>query len=130
MKGKLGTLKLSATHTDILTADCSFYCFTVSTHVIYCHHTQQYRIVVFLTNIGLKLNSSFLSAATELESTSVVFVHGLDLYCTSMTPSKGFDLLNDDFDYYVISSVLMALIAAAFVTKKMSQRKALNQAWR
>ena len=53
----------------------------------------------------------------------MVFVHGLDLYCTSMTPSKGFDLLNDDFDYYVISSVLMALIAAAFVTKKMSQRK-------
>ena len=98
-------------------------------HVIYCHLTQN-RIVLFLTNIGLKLNSSFLSAATELESTSVVFVHGLDLYCTSMTPSKGFDLLNDDFDYYVISSVLMALIAAAFVTKKMSQRKALNQAWR
>jgi len=70
------------------------------------------------------------TAPTELESTSVVFVHGLDLFCTSMTPSKGFDLLNDDFDYYVISSVLMALIAAAFVTKKMSQRKALNQAWR
>ena len=99
--------------------------------MFYCHHTKQNRIVLFLTNIGLKLNSSFLSsAATELESTSVVFVHGLDLYCTSMTPSKGFDLLNDDFDYYVISSVLMALIAAAFVTKKMSQRKALNQAWR
>jgi len=70
------------------------------------------------------------TAATGLESTSVVFVHGLDLYCTSVAPSKGFDLLKDDFDYYVISSVLMALIGAAFVTKRLAQRKALIQAWR
>ena len=56
--------------------------------------------MIFLNSV---VSSSFFAAPTELESTSVVFVHGLDLYCTSMTPSKGFDLLNDDFDYYVIS---------------------------
>jgi ER membrane protein complex subunit 1 len=70
------------------------------------------------------------TSPTGLESTSVVFVYGLDLYCTRIAPSKGFDLLKDDFDYYVISSVLAALIGAAFITKKLSQRKSLKQAWR
>ena len=31
---------------------------------------------------------------------------------------------------FILSSVLCALIAAAVLTKKMSQRKNLNQAWR
>ena len=71
-----------------------------------------------------------ITAPTGLESTSVVFVHGLDLYCTSVTPSKGFDLLKDDFDYYVITSVLMGLVIASYATRKLSQNKALKQAWR
>ena len=71
-----------------------------------------------------------ITAPTGLESTSVVFVHGLDLYCTSVTPSKGFDLLKDDFDYYVITSVLMGLVIASYATRKWSQNKALKQAWR
>ena len=71
-----------------------------------------------------------VTAPTGLESTSVVFVHGLDLYCTSVTPSKGFDLLKDDFDYYVITSVLMGLVIASYATRKLSQNKALKQAWR
>ncbi|TRY61683.1 hypothetical protein TCAL_11239 [Tigriopus californicus] len=71
-----------------------------------------------------------ITAPTGLESTSVVFVYGLDLYCTRVAPSKGFDLLKDDFDYYVIASVLLALIMASFITKRLSQRKALKQAWK
>ena len=71
-----------------------------------------------------------VTAPTGLESTSVVFAYGLDLYCTRVAPSKGFDLLKDDFDHYVITIVLCALIAAAFITRKLSQRKALKQAWR
>ena len=30
-----------------------------------------------------------VTAATGLESTTVAFVYGLDMYCTRMTPSKG-----------------------------------------
>ena len=41
-----------------------------------------------------------------------------------------FDLIKDDFDYYVISVVCSALILASYVTKKLSQRKMLKQAWR
>jgi len=70
------------------------------------------------------------TAPTGLESTAVVFVYGLDLYCTRIAPSKGFDLLKDDFDYYVISGVLAALVAAAYATRKLAQRKNLKAAWR
>ena len=70
------------------------------------------------------------TAPTGLESTTVAFVFGLDLYCTRVTPSKGFDVLKDDFDYYVIASVLFGLVAAAYITKKLSQRKNLKMAWK
>ena len=81
-------------------------------------------------NQSITSANGIVTAPTGLESTSVVFVHGLDLYCTSVTPSKGFDLLKDDFDYYVISSVLAALIIASYATRKLSQNKALKEAWR
>jgi len=70
------------------------------------------------------------TAATGLESTTVAFVYGLDLYCTRMTPSKGFDVLKEDFDYSVISAVLLGLVGAAYVVRRLSQRKALNAAWK
>ncbi|CAB4061283.1 EMC1 [Lepeophtheirus salmonis] len=68
------------------------------------------------TIIGPK---KIITAHTGLESTSIVFVYGADLYCTQVHPSKGFDLLKDDFDYYVIASVLMGLVIAAYATKKV-----------
>ena len=74
--------------------------------------------------------TNIIAAPTGLESTSVVLVYGLDLYCSRVTPSKGFDLLKDDFDHYVIASVLVGLTAAAYVTRKLSQRKGIKSAWR
>jgi hypothetical protein len=60
----------------------------------------------------------------------VIFVYGLDLYCTRVTPSKGFDLLKDDFDYSIIAAVLFALVAASVASRKFSQMKNLKMAWR
>ena len=73
---------------------------------------------------------TFSTGPTDLESTSVVFVYGLDLYCTRVTPSKGFDLLKDDFDYYIIAAVLLALVLASVGSRKFSQLKNLKMAWR
>ena len=39
-----------------------------------------------------------VTAATGLESTTVAFVYGLDMYCTSMTPSKGCYRCDTAFD--------------------------------
>ena len=68
------------------------------------------------------------ASPSGLESTVLVFVHGLDLYGTRIAPSKGFDLIKDDFEHFMIAGVLVFLVAASFGTRKLAQRKMLNQA--
>ena len=86
--------------------------------------------VILNYNQTLTRVQGIITAPTGLESTSVVLVYGLDMYCAMVNPSKGFDLLKDDFDYLVIASVLVGLTAAAYITRKMSQNKALKSAWK
>ena len=45
-------------------------------------------------------------------------------------PSKMFDVLKDDFDYFFILSVLAAMIGVSFVSQKLAARKAMMRAWR
>uniref|UniRef100_A0A8B9Z8K8 ER membrane protein complex subunit 1 n=1 Tax=Buteo japonicus TaxID=224669 RepID=A0A8B9Z8K8_9AVES len=47
-----------------------------------------------------------------------------------MYPSKQFDVLKDDYDYVLISSVLFGLVFATMITKRLAQVKLLNRAWR
>lgn len=53
-----------------------------------------------------------------------------DIFYTRVAPSKTFDLLKDDFDYYLIVIVLAALLLASYITKQLASRKALKQAWK
>uniref|UniRef100_A0A6G1SBS8 ER membrane protein complex subunit 1 n=1 Tax=Aceria tosichella TaxID=561515 RepID=A0A6G1SBS8_9ACAR len=71
-----------------------------------------------------------ITSPAILESTSLVFAHGLDLFFTRVTPSKTFDILKDDFDHVLITGVLIFLVVASFVSKYLAQRKALHAAWR
>ncbi|KAJ8719185.1 hypothetical protein PYW07_016741 [Mythimna separata] len=70
------------------------------------------------------------AAPAGLESTSLVLTTGLDLFYTRVAPSKTFDLLKDDFDYYLITVVLAGLILATYSTKYFASRKMLKQAWK
>ncbi|XP_012286292.1 ER membrane protein complex subunit 1 isoform X2 [Orussus abietinus] len=70
------------------------------------------------------------TSPSGLESTCLVFVHGLDLFYTRVAPSKTFDVLKEDFDYYLIVIVLSALLIASYVTKKLASQKAQKQAWK
>ncbi|KAF2360185.1 Pyrrolo-quinoline quinone repeat [Trinorchestia longiramus] len=74
--------------------------------------------------------TAIYSAPTGLESTSIVFVYGLDLFFSRVFPSKMFDMLKDDFDYVLIVGALTLLVAAAFITRKLAQRKALYHQWK
>ncbi|XP_063798200.1 ER membrane protein complex subunit 1 [Pseudophryne corroboree] len=65
-----------------------------------------------------------------LESTCLVVAYGLDIYQTRVYPSKQFDVLKDDYDYILISSVLLGLVFATMITKRLAQVKLLNRAWR
>ncbi|CAB3376133.1 Hypothetical predicted protein [Cloeon dipterum] len=70
------------------------------------------------------------TAPSGLESTCLVLVYGLDLFYIRVAPSKAFDLLKDDFDHFLIAAVLLGLVIASYVTKKLAARKARNQAWK
>ncbi|GJQ76898.1 hypothetical protein Trydic_g15100 [Trypoxylus dichotomus] len=66
----------------------------------------------------------------RLESTTLVFVYGLDLFYTRVTPSKTFDMLKEDFDHWLIVMVLVGLTVSSYITKQLASRKALKQAWK
>lgn len=52
------------------------------------------------------------------------------MFYTRVAPSKTFDMLKEDFDYILITAVLVGLTVSAFMTKRLAARKALKQAWK
>lgn len=71
-----------------------------------------------------------ITGVTGLESTSLLFAYGTDLYFTRVTPAKTFDMLNEDFDYYLIGLVLLGLLFGTIVTQALAENKALNKKWK
>ncbi|KAJ8672798.1 hypothetical protein QAD02_004058 [Eretmocerus hayati] len=70
------------------------------------------------------------TSPSGLESTCLVFVRGLDLFYTRVSPSKTFDVLKEDFDYYLIVIVLAALVISSYASKKFASQKLQKQAWK
>lgn len=74
--------------------------------------------------------SGIYTAPSGLESTCLVIVCGLDVFVTRVSPSKTFDLLKEDFDYFLISTVLIGLITASYVVRHLAAKKTIKQAWK
>lgn len=70
------------------------------------------------------------AAPSGLESTCLVIAYGLDLFVTRVAPSRTFDLLKEDFDYFLITVVLLGLIIASYITKHLASKKIIKQAWK
>ncbi|KAL3101933.1 hypothetical protein niasHS_003342 [Heterodera schachtii] len=89
----------------------------------------------FATEDLINYNQSTLNvrgirtAPSGLESTSLVFVYGLDLFYTRSTPSGTFDILKDDFDYVFIAGVVILLCVASVVCKRIWRYQSIQQAW-
>jgi len=81
-------------------------------------------------NLTVENMNAIYTAPAALESTSLVFVTGLDLFFTRTQPSKMFDVLKDDFDHYFISSVLIGMLVTLFAVRRLAQVKQLNKAWK
>lgn len=64
---------------------------------------------------------SISTAAAELESTTLVFAHGLDMFYVRMTPAKSFDLLPSDFNHE-----MLILLCLAFLGPPSSPRRWRN----
>lgn len=74
--------------------------------------------------------NQIVTAPATLESTSHTFVFGLDLFYTRVHPSKTFDILKEDFEYWLIGGVLLLLVLFSYLSKALTARKTLNNAWK
>ena len=71
-----------------------------------------------------------LSIPARLESTSLVFVYGLDLFYTPTAPSKTYDSLTEEFSYALLLITIVVLVVAIAVTYVLSERKELAEKWK
>jgi hypothetical protein len=70
------------------------------------------------------------TAPSGLESTSLVFAYGLDIFFTRVFPSKTFDMLREDFDYFFITVLVFGLLVGTFLAKKLASSSNLKKAWK
>ncbi|THH17682.1 hypothetical protein EW146_g3182 [Bondarzewia mesenterica] len=61
-----------------------------------------------------------LTSPAQLESTSLVFAYGLDLFFTRTAPSGTFDVLSDNFNKVQLVLTVCGLAAAIIITKPMA----------
>jgi len=70
------------------------------------------------------------SSPTALESTSLVFAYGLDLFFAPVQTAKGYDALSPGFNYKLLYLSLIAVVIGVFVTSYLAQYKALQERWK
>ncbi|XP_023538600.1 ER membrane protein complex subunit 1 isoform X1 [Cucurbita pepo subsp. pepo] len=66
----------------------------------------------------------------KLESTTLAFAYGVDLFFTRITPSRTYDSLTEDFSYALLLITIVALVIAIFATWVFSERKELQDKWK
>ncbi|KAL6624715.1 hypothetical protein ACP70R_032036 [Stipagrostis hirtigluma subsp. patula] len=71
-----------------------------------------------------------VSIPAKLESTTLVFTYGIDLFYTRLAPSRTYDSLTDEFSYALLLITIVALVAAIIVTWILSEKKELRDKWR
>lgn len=70
-----------------------------------------------------------LTSPAFLESTSLVFAYGLDLFCTRVAPSGTFDVLSETFNKVQLVFTICGLAAAIVATRPMVLQKRLREKW-
>lgn len=70
-----------------------------------------------------------LTSPSQLESTSLIFTYGLDLFQTRVSPSSTFDLLSEDFNRAQLGVTVVALALAIMATGPLVRKRALMRQW-
>lgn len=85
----------------------------------------------YLTH-GLQVEGlrGIVSEPSRLESTTLVFVFGVDLFYIRTAPSKMYDTLSEDFSYVLLLVTIVALLVAILVTWMLAERRDLEMRWR
>ncbi|XP_066361981.1 uncharacterized protein [Miscanthus floridulus] len=71
-----------------------------------------------------------VSIPAKLESTTLVFTYGVDLFYTQLAPSRTYDSLTDEFSYALLLITIAVLVGAIIVTWIWSEKKELRDKWR
>jgi len=71
-----------------------------------------------------------VTVPAKLESNTLVFTYGVDLFFTRLAPSRTYDSLTEDFSYALLLITIVALVVAIFVTWVLSEKKDLSDKWR
>jgi hypothetical protein len=70
-----------------------------------------------------------VAAPSNLESTSLIFAYGLDVFFNHNKPSQSFDLLASDFNHSLLVIILTCLFGLVLLVRRMATRKQINSAW-
>ncbi|KAH7857904.1 hypothetical protein Vadar_017779 [Vaccinium darrowii] len=73
---------------------------------------------------------TIVTLPAKLESTTLIFAYGVDLFFTRMAPSKTYDSLTEDFSYALLLLAIVALLVAIVATWVLSERKELQDQWK
>ncbi|KAH7107261.1 hypothetical protein BKA62DRAFT_682862 [Auriculariales sp. MPI-PUGE-AT-0066] len=70
-----------------------------------------------------------ITSPAQLESTSLVFAYGLDLFGTRVSPSGTFDVLSEAFNKVQLALTVCGLLVAIIIIKPIARNKLLKQKW-
>merc|ERR1719498_1817732 len=70
------------------------------------------------------------SSPTTLESTSLVFSYGLDLFFTPVQAAKAYDVLSPGFNYTLLYASICVVAGSLMVTSLWSSRRTLQDRWK
>ncbi|KAF9891221.1 hypothetical protein FE257_004785 [Aspergillus nanangensis] len=73
---------------------------------------------------------SVISTPTLLESTSLIFAYGGDIFATRATPSQSFDILGKEFSKMQLLLTIVALGVGVAILSPMTRKKRVNQIWK
>merc|ERR1740117_2067650 len=74
--------------------------------------------------------AGIISSPTALESTSLVFCYGLDLFFTPVQTAKAYDVLSPGFNYTLLYVSVLVVVALHIVTSYIASIKTLNERWK
>ena len=66
---------------------------------------------------------------TGRESSVLVLAFGMDVFASRVTPSKSFDMLEDDFSYALLVTTILGLLVATAVLSFMVRTDNLKRNW-
>ena len=81
-------------------------------------------------NLQIEGINQIITTSSNLESTSLVFSWGLDLFFSHVRPADKFDMFQSDFDYVALIGTVVILFFATVTSYSVYRKKSLAKNWK